>query len=388
MRIVVMDTGLRSQTGHHDHFVRGLSHTLGELGIRFDCLAASNVSPELQRDVGAVPLFRAHHYTWLSSDPYDRLVEDFRRRVQMFEADLERQTIGTLKDDDMILMPTAASAEIFSLLRWCKRHGIRPKIACIVHQQSQLANLDLVTWGQLLALWRDVYRQAKDWPEDRLWIGGMTGSLARRLEPVLDRRVHAVESIQWVKSQPRPPTRPPGQRMRVGLLGAQRYDKGDALIRDLIQEVQLNPTPIHLVIQAPGQSLEPQTEGSAEIEHLTGWTPDDALERLIGELDLIALPYVRSAYRQSGLFALAAPLGRPMVVPSRTWMAERITSGFAAGVIYEGERPQDVLEAILKAQDNLEALTALALERAGPWRASYSGDGLVRSLVKWFASPG
>ena len=387
MRVVVMDTGLHSQTGHHDHFARGLSHTLGDLGVRFDCLAASSVAPEIQRDVGALPLFRAHHYTWLSKDPYDRLVEDFRRRVQMFEADLERQTTGALTDDDMILMPTAASAEIFSLLRWCKRRGIRPKIACIVHQQSQLVDLDLVSWGQLLALWRDVYRQAKDWPEDRLWIGAMTGSLAGRLEPVLDRRVHAVHSMQWVKSQPRPPTRQPGQRMRVGLLGAQRYDKGDALIRDLIREVQLKPTPIHLVIQAPGQSVAPQTETSAQIEHLTGWTPDDALERLVGDLDLIALPYVRNAYRQSGLFALAAPLGRPMVVPSRTWMAERITSGYAAGVVYEGDRPQDVLEAILKARDNLEALSALAMERAGPWRAAYSGDALVRSLVEWSASP-
>jgi len=216
----------------------------------------------------------------------------------------------------------------------------------------------------------------------------MTEALAKRLEPVLGRRVHAVQSLQWVKSQPRPPSRQPGQRMRVGLLGAQRQDKGGTLVQNLIREVQLKPTPIHLVIQAPGESLAPQSDASARIEHLSGWTPDAELERLVGDMDLITLPYVRNPYRQSGLFALCAPLGRPMVVPSRTWMAERITSGFAAGVIYEGDRPEDVLNAILKARDNLEALTALALERAGPWRASFSGDAVVRSLIAWFAAPG
>ena len=93
MRVVVMDTGLRNQTGHHDHFIRGLSQTLGELGVKFDCLAADNVSPEIQRDVGAQPLFRAHHYTWLSKDPYDRLVDDFRRRAQAFDAGLGSRLI-------------------------------------------------------------------------------------------------------------------------------------------------------------------------------------------------------------------------------------------------------------------------------------------------------
>ncbi|MCC7272670.1 MAG: hypothetical protein IT561_08380, partial [Alphaproteobacteria bacterium] len=116
---------------------------------------------------------------------------------------------------------------------------------------------------------------------------------------------------------------------------------------------------------------------------LTEFLPRAALSRLMAEADLVVLPYRVGGYefRSSGPFAEAAAIGRPTVIPVRTWMAAEMDAGRGAGMIYADDRPEVIAGATVAAIGRLDALQRRAAIAAAAARRTHGPDRFVLRLL-------
>jgi glycosyltransferase involved in cell wall biosynthesis len=103
---------------------------------------------------------------------------------------------------------------------------------------------------------------------------------------------------------------------------------------------------------------------------------------LFRSLDLVVIPYVHDVYREatSGIFAEALALGKPVVVPSGTWMAQELETA-GAGMVFSREQPSGLADRVLEVARDMKAYAERAEASRDAWRAFHSADNLVRTLL-------
>lgn len=89
---------------------------------------------------------------------------------------------------------------------------------------------------------------------------------------------------------------------------------------------------------------------------------------------LVLLAYEAQPYRilTSGVFTEAASLGKPVIVPRGTWMAEKIEQGYGVGLSFEDTSPRSIADVILKSIRASAQLT-VAAQRIAPRLAEETG---------------
>src|SRR5262245_7630995 len=105
--------------------------------------------------------------------------------------------------------------------------------------------------------------------------------------------------------------------------------------------------------------------------------------QLLGAMDIVLVPYTAPDYSHStsGIFAEAVATGRPVVVPTRTWMAAELDRGHGAGVIYDRDDPLAFVRGCAEAVDRFPELRARALGSAPAFADYHSARNLARLLV-------
>lgn len=90
--------------------------------------------------------------------------------------------------------------------------------------------------------------------------------------------------------------------------------------------------------------------------------------------DIVFLPYEATEYAAlaSGVFAEAAALGKVIVYPDNTWMAEQVAHGYAVGVGFAAARHAETSVAVIDALDALAGLSTAAAARSHDFRALHS----------------
>jgi hypothetical protein len=81
---------------------------------------------------------------------------------------------------------------------------------------------------------------------------------------------------------------------------------------------------------------------------------------------LVLLAYEAQPYRvlTSGVFTEAASLGKPVIVPGGTWMAEKMAQGYGVGMSFEDPSTRSMADVILKSIEASRQLAAAAQEIA------------------------
>jgi hypothetical protein len=81
---------------------------------------------------------------------------------------------------------------------------------------------------------------------------------------------------------------------------------------------------------------------------------------------LVVLAYEAQPYRflTSGVFTEAASLGKPVIVPDGTWMADKIAEGYGVGLSFADHATQTLADVILKGLQDSHQFTSTAQELA------------------------
>ncbi|WGT68322.1 glycosyltransferase [cyanobacterium endosymbiont of Epithemia clementina EcSB] len=107
-------------------------------------------------------------------------------------------------------------------------------------------------------------------------------------------------------------------------------------------------------------------------------SPDDYYQ-LLGKADILILPYDPDSYRvrTSGVLTEALAAGKPVVVPTNSWLAKQVDLSRAC--IYK--TLDEIPERIISIVENLPKFTAAAKQFSLEWKEKNSPDYLVKFLL-------
>lgn len=139
---------------------------------------------------------------------------------------------------------------------------------------------------------------------------------------------------------------------------------------DIIRRVAAIEPSVRFLIRVPVQlsktiaALEPEIVSFVEI-----LSPEQSIADYLANLarcTIVLLAYEAQPYKAltSGVFTEAASLGKPVVVPGGTWMAQRIAEGFGVGMVFEDHTAGTVAGVLLDALQTSDQLGAAAREIA------------------------
>lgn len=167
-----------------------------------------------------------------------------------------------------------------------------------------------------------------------------------------------------------------GGKLRIGIVGAMRQERGGQLLPALI--AGLLERDLSAVVQSSFQRLQelpehPDLEVLDYVEDFPG---------LVARCDLILWPSdpVRYRYRSSGVGWVAIACGVPLVMPSMC-LPGHIAAEHGAACFFHRFDAEFILRAVDRALSDYSRLSELAATRAETWNRKEGPDLLARAIL-------
>lgn len=171
-----------------------------------------------------------------------------------------------------------------------------------------------------------------------------------------------------------------GDKLRLVMFGNQSYYKGTDVLVDAIallpKEIQDQVTAT-IVGQTPDDYLKTLQEKAVglDIKFIPKFVPDDVLNGIILESDVIVLPYREIS--QSGVLLLALYFERPIICSGLPSFKETL-EGYNSHLFFEKDSPKDLARVIagMVSELNLDATDVQSLKKKYSWEniAQMVGD--------------
>ena len=380
--MLLLDSGLRRASGHHQHFAEGFARAAHRRGWHTSIYAHRGLNDEIVGGFETRAVFRHSLYDRLSPDPYEGTLCDYAPLSKTFAEDL--LGAATPRGPALVLLPTATPAELAGIALWLAGQPEPPRLAAIFHW----GDVQTLSRGTLAAalLRRAAKALVAARPAD-IWFGATHASLAAALGEVLVRPINIVPSLTFFETSPLSES-PRDALDTVTLIvpGAPRAAKGSAVMRDLAIAAWAERLPVRFIVQAGDDTdFSASMVGLPGVSVFDGWLHEAALTNAIDGADAALLPYDKRTYSQmvSGVFTLVSGRGRPSLVPEGTWLSERLAAGEAAGLTFRENNVADLLNTIRRFLLERAKLQEQAAARAETWRNAYSAELLVDRLLEW-----
>jgi glycosyltransferase involved in cell wall biosynthesis len=395
-RIFVVDPVRHDRRGHHWHFAEGVLREAADKEFAVKFFVAKSAAGRTMPGPGFQPVFRHGLYRPVTGDRNESLETDYRLGSAAFRDDLLACAAFDPGPRDLILVPTASIRNVGGVAAWRAATGNRTPVAFFFHfLLPDTLRLDSGSEGRAIA--REAGQALlKSESAAPFLITTANATLAHELADAMRLKVHAAPLPLWYDLAV-PSARSVGLAAEsaspvVAFVGELRKEKGGDLLPSIIQAVSRSDTNPHFIVQAgiaeDGllQALAPlEKRGLASI--VREILSEGAYLKLIENASIILLPYDRERYRSrtSGAFAFAVAHERPCIVPDQTWMAEKITAGYASGAIYSGDSVEKITAALAQGLKDLPTLTAAAHACAPRWQSHESGSAFIEMLLRWVA---
>lgn len=393
MKLIALQHRLGGFGGHRYNEALALVEEAGRRGWELDLLASVHTAPAVL--VRLAPFARP-----VLNDPTFDMSRTFEQRVDEFVRQLRAHAEPALTEESRVLVTVATQCEACALARWARElpRGLIPSFFVLfLSDRWNRAGArpdepaELRTAGEALAMLDTRTRE-------RFALFASTAPLAEELSwrlsaPVWPAPAHlnysGLAEIAAARRDRGIPARPV-----VGVLGGARPEKGSHRVPAIVSACR-DRVAARFVLQAFNEGLT-----AADLEALRALRDEPGVhmiedeiereeyERVLGEIDVLLCPYERLNYRQrnSGIFSEAVAAGAVAVVPSATWLGDRIEAGRAAGVVYHGDEPGDVADAVRRCVAALPALREAAAALAAPWREAESFGAALDAMERIHAA--
>lgn len=171
-----------------------------------------------------------------------------------------------------------------------------------------------------------------------------------------------------------------GEKLRLVMFGKQSYYKGTDILVDAIallpKDIQ-NRVTTTIVGQTPDDYLKTLQEKATglDIKFTPKFVPDDILNGIILESDVIVLPYREIS--QSGVLLLALYFERPIICSNLPSFKETL-EGYNSDLFFEKDSPKDLARVIIHmvSEPNHDGIDVQALKKKYSWEniAQMVGD--------------
>jgi glycosyltransferase involved in cell wall biosynthesis len=414
VNLILADPTLKTYMGHSFEYARSLGEHAETLGQGVTTLASRHLSPDVGREIEAVPCFRFdlfHHFklpavcsllpagvrNWLSDE------WNYSRHARWIRQDLE--AVGRqlpMGPRSLVLFPTVGFNDIEPVVRWAERLPKErcPWIALVFHftaypDYSQPYHRAHYYTRALKYLERSCRRSRFRLFTDSDELADEYSDYTR-----LPLRVLPIPHVEPVDNAPEPQSeRRPDYPVRLTYLGDARMNKGFHLLPQLFQ--QLEPEIRRGLVEG---------EIQANVRFADEWRARHAANRLarqkgivlhdrelssreyyalLDRADIVLLPYLLENYHSqtSGIFAEALALGKPVVVPRGTWMSRQLRQFGAWLTFLPGDR-RSLYETCQSAIEDCRQLKAQAIERRDAWKRRHSPGTYLQLVMDSFEEDG
>lgn len=411
LRVVIVDSGLRGLGGHNFSYTEAVRSAFERSGASVHVLASRGVPSALADAHGFHPVFSCGAYDHPPGHGRLRDLVYLYAQSHVFTEELDHGLRCVIEaDPDLVLCHTVADFELLGWARHLRRHGFSGVLAILLRQTPRFRACGRLRrtlnpyWrlkphclarmrtrlGSRFLLCTDSEPLSEDYASV---YGGRVLTLPIPLNPALfEPRGQAPRSFVTCYGLAG------ASALRVGYVGDARPSKGFPLLPSLVAAVAAAGETVHFVIQCPrpgsGDDHASPPAGLADLQALAGdprfrvtliaeKLSSDDYAALLRSLDVVLLPYAHQSYREatSGIFAEALALGKPVVVPSGTWMARELEKT-GAGAVFSREQPADLAAKVLEVVRDHSRLAAAAARAGDAWRAFHSPDTLVDTLLR------
>ncbi|MGE0714851.1 MAG: hypothetical protein AB7P02_05365 [Alphaproteobacteria bacterium] len=298
----------------------------------------------------------------------ERSIDHFAREADRMTAAWAQLGDDTFAAGDMLFLSSLTAPYFTGLLRHLAAlpRACRPAVVMRLYDGDQLFDPGTRGFVRQSAAWRRAMAEVEALAIPFTLVSE-TPTLARIATRVLGRRVlHVASPVAFDVELPPPPG--PGlwgdrASPRILFICHRRGLPVPHLVRCLALVRRAQPDASLLVkLNDETSFLSPDARSAIGrrlgIPMIEEFLPQDMLMRMAAETDLMVLPYPVGSYevRSSGPHLEAAGAGRPLVVPARSWMADEMGAGRAAGMVYTRDAPEAVAAAVAAALGKLPVL--------------------------------
>jgi glycosyltransferase involved in cell wall biosynthesis len=394
-----VDPSIRDEVGHYAEYAHAVAGAARALSASVRILAHRAITPALVTLLGAEPTFRHDFWHRYVARPLLGPLLD----TPVANLAVWRELRGALGRgpgaDGVIFAPTTDHRQLFAWAAWIRTvpPNARPTLCLLLRYtyldvgpppvQARAASYARLGFAALGGVGRWV-RLLTDSRRLAVEYAALT-TMPIEVVPI-PHTDHIAESVAASEGEP-------GRAIRLVALGDARTEKGFVLLTEAIRRlqragalgrlefvIQANiASPVYASLAAPRADLA--RLGPPAVRLIDRVLPREEYARLLGDADLVLLPYSRRVYyaRTSGPFTEALAGGKPVIVTADTWMSEELEQ-YGAGLTFRDGDPSDLADAILQGRDRLPELSRAARARRTAWLHRHSPSALARTL---FARP-
>lgn len=393
--IMLFDPGLFFESGHHATFARLLSAECAARGRTVSVHGARRID---HPPVGLTirNLFRTSAYAALSRWSPEESLNTLNSEVL---EDLNTVPHRELREAGLVLFPTITSRIALGVAQWLRRwpESITTPAGLVLMFPPGWSGEDKVRRAET-----DLYRRAMEelaaLPAGRVTLFAETEPIAGVFERL---GAPPVRILPWPVTLAEPADEP--VPFRAGVmpphivhLGYTKQNRGIGLLADAVPGVLASHPEARFTIQAnywdPTGVEEPVRRLEAmgpRVRVIRGPLEPRRYADLLREADIVALPYNPAHYRElgSGVLAEAAALGKAVVFPDHTWLAEQARLWELGAVLFDRYDAGSFGAALDRAIDQRDALLERA-ERARPsWTRHRSPAGFLDGVLGAVRTP-
>jgi glycosyltransferase involved in cell wall biosynthesis len=366
MRILIVDPGVHSRGGHHYNAVQRLQGELAKLGLAAPCLGSAYADAEVVRDLACTPTFTRSVYGRSYATP-----GEFAESVEETSRNLAQSLTRQRRSADLLILPCCDQVLAASIARHFGRIWLRSAphvLLWLLYGPHYLLSTDDPRAVALGAECRGAFASLAASLGDarRLHAYAETQQMADFYHPLIGLKIGVMPApglLMPARSErPRTTGRPP----TVLCIGFANRPKGYRLLPEAIEPVLRRHRDVRFLIHgivkgSDAEGDQPIFDRLSALGERVVVRQDVLSDRdyaaLLGEADLLLLPYDPAVYRTrgSGVFSDARRIGLPVVATG--------TCAFAGPAFDEGwgvaitqYSPPGVAAAVLSALERLDDL--------------------------------
>ncbi len=386
--LCIVDPSLKDFVGHHFEYDAAVASGARDLGYEVICLANGSVQKAISDVLAVRPAFT--HDIWGVQELYAGQPREtaYKAANRSFLADLDRATRDLVIDEHSIIfghMITAAQLEGWAAFARRTRTR-RPTIVLLCRYELAHYRGETGTraFRELERLKRAGVRIRLATDSERLsrHFSRLT-SLPVEVFPIPHTQRHAPVDAKpgWSGASP----------LVVSMLGNARDEKGWVELIGAIQVLaaQGRARDFNFIIQANDPDAactralsRMGSELDAYIELKTFPLEPAAYATLLGNSDIVVLPYWRSIYeaRTSGVLVEALSAGKPVICTEATWLGDQIDA--SRGRWVKDRNPADLARQLWEMRADYDRYSAGAHKAREPWVAYHNPASFAAALTQ------
>jgi hypothetical protein len=364
MRLFLLDSGLKDNSGHNFLFAKLVADEARQRGIEVIALCHQDFPQDDALSFQPRPMFESSYYYVINEkDPVEAPVASAKKLNFDFYQKVKALGPDAIARDDLVLVPSINQNNLVGLARWLREMGPQrvPAVAvALLFAPGVSVDGDTVeVYDSLRAL---QYRMAlinfRDMPHVHLMgTGHQTATdhayLARAPVPPHPLLVDLPKNVP----EPEP-------RTLLLFAGNSAVGKNIQLIPGAVRLlterlpdwaflVQANDT-TSWVLKEPVEALRAMAAEVPQLALRTGYIDESAYRRLFMRSAAVAIPYDATAYRHasSGVLWEAIAMGRPAIVPRGTYLEREAAAWNASHAAIDTGTSESIADGIASAIEN------------------------------------